>query len=160
MIKKHDSLFSGILLIALAAIVFTQIPTIRITKMASDARLMPKITAVIMLILGVILIAEDVQKNRSAGAAGTAEKPVMKTDGMVRVVLCLLLFGGFIWLMPRAGFILSGIAYLVASFYLLAPPGKKNHVMILLTGVLVPVAVYFLFVKGFRLLLPQGAWFK
>ena len=67
MIKKHDSLFSGILLIALAAIVFTQIPTIRITKMASDARLMPKITAVIMLILGLILIIEDIRKNRNTG---------------------------------------------------------------------------------------------
>ena len=160
MIKRNDSLFSGILLIVLAVIVITQIPSIRITKMASDARLMPKIVSVILLVLGAVLLYQGITDLMKRRANNETPKESFHADGAFRVAACLVLFGGFIFLMPRIGFILAGILYLVLSFYLLAPAGKKNHLLIWITGILVPVVIYFLFVKGFKLLLPTGNIFR
>ena len=73
-----------------------------------------------------------------------------------RAGVSLILFGIFIVLLQPLGFILSGIIYLISSFFVMAPTSKIKSPALYIIGVTVPVTVYFLFVYVFKVLLPRG----
>ncbi|MEG1584915.1 MAG: tripartite tricarboxylate transporter TctB family protein, partial [Anaerovorax sp.] len=54
------------------------------------------------------------------------------------------------------GFILSSVAFLFCAMLFLTPKEKRNWIYIVALSVIIPIAVYFLFVSGFRLKLPAG----
>ena len=71
-------------------------------------------------------------------------------------VITLLFITVYISLMKPLGFILSTIIYLFAQILLIAPRDKKKPVFILILSVVVSVALYAIFVKGFSVILPAG----
>lgn len=158
MLKKHANLFTGLILIVLGIIVSTQISSIKITKIASDARLMPKIVCVLFFCLGTVLVIQGIMNIKKVGFK--FKKEDYDLPGMMRAVVCLIIFAAFIFFLPRAGFIVSGCAYLLLSTYQLAPKNNRNNVAIILISIITPILIYVLFVYGFRLLLPAGTWWS
>lgn len=158
MLKKHANLFTGLILIVVGIVVSTQISSIKITKIASDARLMPKVVCALFFFLGSILVIQGLMNIRKVGIKCSKED--FDFPAMMRAAVCLIIFAAFIYFLPRAGFIVSGCVYLLLSTYQLAPKNNRNNVAIILTSIITPILIYVLFVYGFRLLLPAGTWWS
>lgn len=156
MIKKHDRLFAGGLFICLGLLILTQVPSIRITTIASDARLMPLIVAALFFLFGVPLLIQGLRAyKKNSKITSTMDKAAT-----IRIVLCMVYFAVFAFLLPRVGFMISGALYLFFTILLLAPKEERKYPLFILVSIIVPVVIYYLFVKGFRLLLPAGSLWR
>lgn len=156
MVRKNSDLFAGLLFIIVGALIATQLSSIRITEIAMDSRMMPKICMILLFGLGGVLIVKwGIERllRRKREEKTTGEKA--DRMGSLRVLLCLAIFGAFVALMHPIGFIVAGILYLLLTFFVIVPDAvhKKGLYIIAL---LVPVAVYFLFTGAFHLILPTG----
>lgn len=165
--KKHDDLFAGLLFVAVAILVATQLSSIKITDIAMGSRMLPNICMILLFALGGILIVKwlietALNRKRANAESATEEnnKNVPKDSKItwaptLRVLLCIFFFAVFVALMKPIGFILSGIIYLACSFAVIVPNAFKKKPMYVIS-IVVPVAVYFLFTEAFSLLLPTG----
>lgn len=157
MIRKNSDLFSGILFIGIAIAMATQIDKIKIVELAMDSRLMPQIIVVLLLAFGIpLLIRGLLHLRRGKG------EPVERLDraAILRVILSMVFFALFIFALPRLGFMLSGILYLFASFLLLTPREQHKYPLFVILSVSIPVAVYYLFLNAFKMLLPAGSLWR
>lgn len=156
MVRKHSDLFAGLLFVAVGALIATQLSSIRITEIAMDSRMMPKICMILLFGLGAVLIVKWAVEQLLRRKSGE-KTPEEKTDrmGVLRVLLCLVIFGVFIALMRPVGFIAAGIVYLLLTFFVIVPDAVHKKGLYIISLV-VPVAVYFLFTGAFHLILPVG----
>ena len=72
----------------------------------------------------------------------------------VFIIAAMLAF--YVAAFKALGFILSSVLFLLGSISFLTPKGKRNWFWIAGLSVGIPIAVYFLFVSGFKLKLPPG----
>ena len=87
--------------------------------------------------------------------AKDTKKVIWKTIGV---------FGSFalyIVLLDKIGFTIASILYLFSQMIMMAkkPISKKNYVVYAIISVVTAVVLYLMFVKGFKLILPQAGWF-
>ena len=153
MFKKYDKLFAGGFFLLIAVIIFLEIPNIRLRDVALGARLFPRIVGVLLLIIGGLVIIFgllELKKVRLMPA------PKFDKKMAVQIILSLMMLAVFGVLMPLVGIIVAGAVYLLGSFLILAPRKKWNAPVFLILSASIPVAVYFLFVNAFRVLLPRG----
>lgn len=158
--KKHyDDLWSGILFLAIAAAVTTQLSSIKIANIAMTSRMVPDICVILLYAFGIVQVVRWLVyrlKNREAFATKeNAEPKDEKTKGVLRALLCAALIAVFILLLNPVGFIPAGIIYLFCTFLVLVPQGYKNRV-VYIVSILFPIAVYFIFTKAFSIILPKG----
>lgn len=156
MIKRNSDFFAGLLFIVVGALIATQLSSIRISTIAMDSRMMPKICMILLFGLGGILVVKwGIEKLLSRKSEEEASDEKADRMGSLRVLLCLVIFGAFVALMHPIGFIAAGIIYLLLTFFVIVPDAvhKKGLYIIAL---LAPVAVYFLFTGAFHLILPTG----
>lgn len=168
MLSKYNKLFSGAIFVAAAVALGVQIPAITVTNLAADSRLMPIIVVVLLLLFGLPLLAEgfaEFVRGRKAAVpqpeeGAEAGKPdPEKRAGLYRMLLCALFFALYTFLLTRLGFVVSSAIYLIANFLVLAPKEKRNLIFFAVLSVAVPAAIYVIFVKGFRVILPTGKFF-
>lgn len=148
-----------------------------------DSKFMPRLLGVMMAFLSVIQIITSYRKLSAEKNAPAAEEPAQpETEGAgamtaanpedakenfdedayvkgsswksfaVIAVLLVLYVAAF----KPIGFILSSIGFLLATMLFLTPKEKRSWVWIIGLSVVIPIAVYFLFVSGFKLKLPSG----
>lgn len=161
--KKYEDLWAGILFVAIGILVSTQLGSIKLTNIAMTSRMLPEMCTYILIGLGIIEIIKwflqyhklnktEEAENKTEGSETSAKGKYMPT---VRVIACLALFAIFIFLLKPCGFIVSGIVYLLATFFVIVPKGYKN-MKVYLISILFPIAVYFIFTKAFSIILPTG----
>ena len=153
MVGKYNKLFSGGFFLAIAIVMFSQIPNIKLTTIAMDSRLLPMIIAILLCIISAPLIIFGLLELK---AARQMPAPRFNKKAALRIVLSLLMFALFAFLLPLAGFIIAGIVFLLGSIFLLAPKKNWNIPVFFILSVSIPVSVYFLFTNVFRMLLPVG----
>jgi len=64
-------------------------------------------------------------------------------------------FVAYLVLLPMLGFVASSVAFFAGLMWLY---GERNRILIVVTAILVPVALFYLFTAGFQILLPRGPW--
>ncbi len=72
----------------------------------------------------------------------------------VFIIAAMLAF--YVAAFKALGFILSSVLFLLGSITFLTPKEKRNWFWISGLSAGIPIAVYFLFVSGFKLNLPPG----
>ena len=155
MFQKYDKLFSGGFFLLIALLIFSGLPSIRFRDVALGARFFPRIVGIIMLLIGGLLIIFGLLELKAA----RQKPPVPKFDkqAAMQIVFSLVILAVFGLLLPFVGIIFAGAVYLLGSFLILAPKKKWNILVFLIMSASIPVGVYFLFVHGFRVLLPRGS---
>lgn len=70
-------------------------------------------------------------------------------------------FALYIVLLDKIGFTIASTLYLFSQMIMMAkePIPKKNYVVYAIISVVTAVVLYLMFVKGFKLILPQAGWF-
>ena len=130
---------------------------------------MPKVVTVLGFVCTMKVFLEQVGialKERKAIIAAGGDPRIHLFDGQKHpisyyvhkyiTIITLVFIAIYIWLMKPLGFILSTMIYLFAQIMLIAPSEKRKPVFILILSVLVSVALYAVFVKGFSVMLPAG----
>lgn len=142
-----------------------------------DSKFMPQLLGVMMAVLSAIQIltalkAEKKGRMDDGGegaqtAAATASTPeeakesfdedaYVKGSSMKSFLVIAALLVLYVAAFKPLGFILSSAAFLFCTMLFLTPKEKRSWLWIIGISVVIPVAVYFLFVSGFKLKLPAG----
>ena len=137
-------------------------PVIQVAQ-AIGSRFMPKMISVIMLVFAALLIISSVLKlkhgiTESVEEEETEGEEVFKPE-YNRVAASLTAFSVYVLLMDVVGFLIMSVLYLPLQIYMLAPEekqDKKHMVTYVLIGVACSLIIYFTFVYGFKIVLPDG----
>ena len=131
---------------------------------------MPQVIGTLILVLSIVLIVQNVIKFKKAVqtqiADDVSESENNETSASstpqinkMKIIVSLLLLVFYTLLLNKVGFIVMTSAYLIAQILFLSTKDKlhiKFILLITLLAIAFSVAVYFLFVNGFKLLLPAG----
>jgi multisubunit Na+/H+ antiporter MnhB subunit len=155
---RNQEVLTGIVVALCTAIYFSQTFSIRrVPLFPISAAFLPKICAVFMFGLAVILIIQGIRQERAAPAAKPSEmmnRAARKRNSAVGTALGILFLT--ILLLRPMGFIIAMSFYLLASFFTLSPREKWNIPIFAFMAVTFSIGIYLVFVKGFSLLLPAG----
>lgn len=152
--KLSENLVSIILLISGIALRISA-QTIQIgNTMGKGSDFMPKLCTTLWIVIAAGLLLESVSMKDDGD-----KKLSINLSGFGLTILFLVLY---VFLMPLLGFILSSIFYMFAQMMLFVPAvyrTKRNIILFAVLSIVAPVAVYYLFVNVFYLLLPAGRLF-
>lgn len=146
---KYDKLFSVLCLIATAALFFST-GTIRDLAGNGDpgARLVPYVGQAILCICALIVLCSKSDATSFLDRSGWLRLAI--------VLGCMVLYTlGLIYL----GFLISTPIAVAVFIFLLKEDEKVNPIITLLMIVGLTAGLYFLFTKGFSILLPKGKLF-
>lgn len=128
----------------------------------ADARTIPKVWGIGLLILSIILICRSLYKIYKAKGkciAIDSRKIIDQIKEKREVVYTFLLLIFYAVLMQPLGFVISSIIYVFLQIWVLTPIDKRNYKMKMISGglsVVFSVGLYYLFTEYFMVLLPAG----
>lgn len=156
--KKYKMLFTGIFVALFAAAYFAGSLFIRKSKAVSiGADFMPKLYAVILLLLAACLIYQGIREARRF--VGEENNNGERKDTK-NVLLTFVLIIAYIAVMELIGFMLSSAIFLFLMSMLLTPADiKRNYKMALLYSVILSIGAYLLFHNVMFMPLPVGVIF-
>jgi hypothetical protein len=126
-----------------------------------DAAFMPRIAAVLFILLGSVLLIRGWRQWQAAEQVPAVD-PEPRLDehggwGGWSAVLCsALLMLGYVGLLEYLGFILASSAYVFLQIQILRKTAPPRHLLFALVAVTVPTGAYLLFVHAFQVMVPAG----
>lgn len=150
-----ESVFT-LLLIAFSLFMLWQAYSISKFESFTSAGAFPMFAAAVMLLSGLIAAGETVKLAPLPGAEGeSAWRQFLRQITPVMLVQFVLTIAAYMFLLERAGFVLSSYAFLVVSMWLL---GSRKLVLDLWVSALSLAGVYAIFQTIFSVVLPTGTW--
>lgn len=153
MIMAKRNIVAGLVLIALGAWYSYQIgnlPDRSSMPNTPGPSFFPILIATALLALSLSLLAVGVIELRRSGHvdAGTSSGPLQRAPIYALAAAIL-----YLAVLPYAGFIVASIPMFAALMYFY---GSRNKIMIAISSVLIPVALYIIFRFAFQIILPRG----
>lgn len=160
-VNKYKDTIVGVASICISVLLF--IATFYIQEFSRTrlgAGFVPRVTAVILFILGVILIVKEVRTRRTDAPpeqAGDA-RPVPRVGimGPPAVFLNILLFVVYLLLLNSVGYLIMTPIYLFLQILLLTDPAKYRYGAFIVLSLIVGVGTYYGFAWLFQVYLPSG----
>lgn len=145
--KKADIVLSGLtLLLSLYVFVETaQFPQDQVLLVGPA--FFPRLLAGSMAILALNLLFQALKGKSTKAPTFNAQ------GGVQRLLLTLLVLVIYIVLLPKLGFIVAGVLFLLVLMFLF---GLRKYLIILFSSIAVTVAVYFTFHNLLNIALPVG----
>ena len=113
-----------------------------------DSGFFPELVTALLLILAVAIVVRALR-------AGADDAP-SQTGLLPRVWMTCALLAAAIVAMEYVGFLATAVVYMVAQMAVLTPAGKHRYVLNAIVSIVFAVVVYFIFAKGFGVILPAG----
>lgn len=153
MIMAKRNIVAGLVLIALGAWYSYQIgnlPDRSLMPNTPGPSFFPILIVTALLALSLSLLAVGVIELRRAGHvdAGASSGPLQRAPIYALAAAILYLAA-----LPYAGFIVASVPMFAALMYFY---GSRNKIMIAISSVLIPVALYIIFRFAFQIVLPRG----
>ncbi|MBR1407317.1 MAG: tripartite tricarboxylate transporter TctB family protein [Clostridia bacterium] len=158
--SRKDQL-SGFVFLAFSIFVYAASYSIKMTKADSlGPQFFPRVVSVLMGCLALLQIFGSTRKNIREQKDGAPKTEKKGFTFNLPLLLSIALLVCYYLLLKTVGFVPLTIVYLFCQMYLLFPKGalkeKKLLIISILTSVIVPFAVYYLFYYGFQIFLPAG----
>ena len=157
--QEKTDLLSALLAIVFGGFVYIMSGSIVVKAKGGDigSQFLPRLIAGLMILLGVLLLIGTLRKIKSSAGAQAQEEAGDKSFmpallSFVNLIVYVLIF-------KPVGFLVSTVLYLTVQMIIMSPdrkPGVKKLGLWALLAVIVAVAIYFIFTKGFSLPLPSG----
>ena len=109
----------------------------------------PEVVAVVFMSLSAILIVLTLLKKGESAATKS-------NDDVKGGMLTIFALVAYVFLFERLGFLLATALYLFAQITILSNEKNRSLPLFGIVSVVTPTIIYFLFVKGFGLILPAG----
>ena len=159
--KRYKELISGIAFLVFSVAYYLNASTIKILAPNSgnyiNGQFFPKLMAIC---LGVVSLFQLYSGIKLLGEKGTEqpeeEGPRLDRIGVLRIITTLVALAIYIMFIKSVGFLPMTILYVFAQTFILIPKEKRNLPLMIVLDLVFSVAVYFIFVHGFQLMLPRG----
>jgi hypothetical protein len=132
------------------------------TRTSLGAGFVPRLTASILFLLGLILLVRGVKQRRSPMAANPSPEAAPTPEaieglaGPLPVLLNILLFFIYLLCLEPIGFMLTTPFYVFCQILLLSNPKKIACFRFAGIAVALTAASFYLFTRFFQVLLPNG----
>ncbi len=153
---KNKELMTGFFFLLVTVVYSSQIPIIKRTKISPvNSAFLPLIISIGMGILTVcqLYCAYIDIKKRPLQQESVQMEQASDINRVICTLGCALVY---VILFQPLGFVISSIAYLFAQMCVLAPKEERKPVLFFIVSVISVIAIYLLFYKGLRLMLPNG----
>jgi small-conductance mechanosensitive channel len=159
MIKKYGDVISGAFCFLVSLILFIltfSFKRLTISKIGSE--FMPRIVLGLLMFLSIIVILEGMKKSKFIEFDKTNNNNGITINSIIHnpVFLTLLLIMTYIALLEKLGFLIMTALYLFIQFNILAKREERKQKIFALVAIISSASIYFIFVKGFELILPSG----
>lgn len=124
----------------------------KIVSKAPGAGFWPRILAIVLIILSVLLFIETLLKEKKASSDAPFE---FKSKAMKRVYIMIGIFVIYALILYLGGFVIASLLFIPAVMYLL---GERNKKKLLGASVIITGIVYFLFTILLHITLPQSVF--
>lgn len=153
MLTKYRDFTAGLFLLSLGALMLATSGSIpKGAEMGVGADFMPKLMSILLIVSGGAVMLMGWYRNNTLSARSEAEERTRPGA----VVLSLVNLGVFIALLSRIGFIPMTFAYIFLQTELFSPPERRSHGKFTVISAVATAAIYLIFAKGFKILLPAG----
>lgn len=157
--KKQDKtdLLSALLAIVFGGAIYFLSGSIVIKGKEGDinSAFLPKLIAGLMVLLGVLLLIGALRKIKSSAQAQQEKSDSSLLPAAISFANLIV----YVLIFKPVGFLVSTVIYLTLQMYIMSPdrkPSIKTLGFWVALAVVVAVAIYFVFTKGFALPLPSG----
>ncbi|PSL42770.1 tripartite tricarboxylate transporter TctB family protein [Salsuginibacillus halophilus] len=151
----------GVFIIILAILIYTNSGDFpQLEEPVLDAGSYPRLIAVILAILAVILIIRKgmelykSQAERSGMGIRAYTAYVLKEYKLVFLILAM--FAVYVGLIDIIGFIVTTIAFIIAAGLTVGPTTKRNAVVMSIVAVVLTLGMYFFFETALHVRFPTG----
>lgn len=156
-VKKYGDLISGIVLLVLSVLYFSQIGTIKIINSGSvDAAFIPKLVAGAMFFLSFCLILSSVfalKKENREVRGDLAPERVQWGPVILTAVLLIV----YVAMFETIGFLITTAVYLFAQLMVLAPERNvKRAVQFAVSSLISAYVLQYIFIHLLYVMLPEG----
>lgn len=143
--KSTPDIIIGLAVIAWLITLLVQVPSI-----PEVSRTYPLALIIVSMIMAVFLTVRAALRSRSE------EKQPSKVAEQAKVIApyCVLIIA-YLALMPKLGYIISTVAFMVISFLFLK---FKKPVAIIAISLIMTILLYFVFTNFLGVVLPEGKW--
>ena len=158
--QEKTDLLSALLAIVFGGFVYFMSGSIVVKAKGGDigSQFLPRLIAGLMILLGVLLLIGTLRKIKAS--AGTQTQEESKEDkSFIPALLSFVNLIVYVLIFKPVGFLVSTVIYLTVQMIIMSPdhkPGVKKLGFWVALAVIVAVAIYFIFTKGFSLPLPSG----
>lgn len=155
--KKMRDMAAGAAILLLGGVMF--ITSFSISSGASTGMgpaFMPRLLSGMLTVLGILILMEGIKQARTESQKEKEEKG--KSD-YLSVILSVGFLLVYIAAIKPVGFMMSSMVYLFAQINLFTwkmEKTKASYLLYLVISVVAAVAVFYIFTKGFKLMLPAG----
>lgn len=156
MLKKYGDIISGVFFLLFSAIIFIasySIKTVSISNVGVSSAFMPRCISVIFALVSITIICSGVKKLRETKDAFAEKGQKSNTWAVVCTLGLIALYIAFLNIL---GFIITTSIYLFLQFTLLSDKTSRKPLVFGLVAIIASVAIYYVFVSGFQLMLPAG----
>lgn len=172
--KKYKDIIAGGVLFAVGLIYFCMSFSIKLTYIdrVVGSRVFPQICGAALMALALSLLVSGVlglrksQEETGMDAEELADSMLEQEEKQLlspamKTFLVLVSFAVFCWLLDKIGFGPAAFLYLFSQMLLISGKKltKKAVVFYLLLSLALAAGIYYLFYKGFSLMLPKASWF-
>ncbi len=123
-----------------------------------NATFIPRVLSVIVLVCSILLLVQGIRKccrlSASAQAEGESGVKISESWGRMLAVSLVLLMAASCF--KTLGFVLTMPPMMFALFVIIEKPERRRWELYILSSLLAPAAVFFVFYYGFSTLLPMG----
>ncbi|MDR1534613.1 MAG: tripartite tricarboxylate transporter TctB family protein [Planctomycetota bacterium] len=149
--QKYREVVSGCAFLLLGAIMFAASFSIpKGAEMGVGAGFMPRLMSILLVLGGLAVAAQGWPSGVTRLEAGG------RSGNYRAVILSIAYLGAFVVLLPKFGFVITAAAYIFLQTILFCPRGNRDYRRIGIVAAVAAVAIYLVFAKGFKLLLPAG----
>lgn len=158
--QEKTDLLSALLAIVFGGFVYVMSGSIVVKAKGGDigSQFLPRLIAGLMILLGVLLLIGTLRKIK-ASAGAQAQEETGEDKSFVPALLSFVNLIVYVLIFKPVGFLVSTVIYLTVQMIIMSPdrkPGVRKLGLWVALAVIVAVAIYFIFTKGFSLPLPSG----
>lgn len=163
--RKYTNLLAGTVTLIVSIVIYVASNGIKrmvVTSIGPD--FMPKIVAVMMGILSIVLIIQELQKlkRNKQQVENSSENKCLKSFNIIKFakanldIVTLVLIILYAVAMPILGFLISTVVYLFIQMLIMSQNRKINYLAISIISVVFSTVIYFVFTKVLFVMLPSG----
>ena len=151
--KKYWDLASGIVLFLFSIVLYIGAMNVRTLEVSTfGSGFFPKIVAVMLALASLALIVGGIKTAKAADGAEEAKgNPRWKA-----VLATFTIMVAYAALLPFVGFMITTAVYLFLQINILSENRHRKPFLFAVVSIVTSVAIYYLFVKAFNLMLPAG----
>lgn len=166
MILKNKDVIAGSFIFIFALIFYFY--SFDIAKTTLDpvvgSRFSPQLITILLMLLSGWLVVENIIKIKKGTNVKKTnnqddEKEKVSQKSYFKTILVFLSLAIYLFLLNKIGFVIATILYLFSQMYILESRKEKRIFQYIIISVVTSLAVYYMFTKGFNMMLPGGTFF-